>query len=58
MHMHMLNDNNSLKWLAVKACILNEANYATKIAIIFVFLYEIYFLLAHFYFKCNLKNPE
>ena len=54
----MLNDNNSLKWLAVKACILNEANYATKIAIIFVFLYEIYFLLAHFYFKCNLKNPE
>ena len=29
-----------------------------KIAIIFVFLYEIYFLLAHFCFKCNLKNPE
>ena len=23
----------------------------------FVFLYESYFLLGHFYFKCNLKNP-
>ena len=37
--------------------IYEESN-ATKIAIIFVSLYEIYFLLAHFYFKCNLKNPE
>ena len=23
----------------------------------FGFLHEIYFLLGHFYFKCNLKNP-
>ena len=29
-----------------------------KIAIIFVFLYEIYFFFAHFYFKCNLQSKE
>ena len=40
-----------------KAFIMYKVSNATKITIIFVFLYEIYFLLAHFYFKCNLKNP-
>ena len=54
----MINDNNFIKCLAVKTFIINEVDNATKIAIIFVFLYEIYFLLAHFQFKRNLKNPE
>ena len=50
------NDNNFIKWLALKA--FTTFNNATKIVIIFVFLYEIYFPLPHFYFNCNLKNPE
>ena len=29
----------------------------TKIALFFTFLYESNFLLGHFYFKHNLKNP-
>ena len=41
---------------SAKAFITNEVNNATKIAIFFVFLYEICFLLGHFYFKCNLQN--
>ena len=53
------NDNNFIKWIALIAFInYNERSNAAKIVIIFVFLYEIYFLFAHFYFKCNLKNPE
>ena len=57
---HLGNDNKFIKCLALKACIIYniEVANATKIAIIFVFLYEIYFLLAHFYIKCNLTNPE
>ena len=43
----MLNDNNFFKWLVLKACISNEINNATNIAIIFILLYEISFLLAH-----------
>ena len=43
----MLNDNNFIKWLVLKAFISNEINNATKIAIIFILLYEISFLLAH-----------
>ena len=35
------------KWLVLKAFISNEINNATKIAIIFISLYEISFLLAH-----------
>ena len=35
------------KWLVLKAFISNEINNATKIAIIFILLYEISFLLAH-----------
>ena len=37
---------------------INKISNAKEIAINFIFLYEIYFLLALFYFKCNLKNPE
>ena len=54
----MINYNNFIKWLVLKAFIKNEVSNATKIAIIFVFLYEIYFILVHIYFKCNLKNPK
>ena len=36
-----------LKWLVLKAFISNEISNATKIAIIFILLYEISFLLAH-----------
>ena len=54
----MPNDNNFIKWLVLKAFIKNEVSNATKIAIIFVFLYEIYFLPVHIYCKFNLKNPE
>ena len=43
----MLNDDNHIKWLALKASIINEVSNATKIAIIFVFLHEINFLPAH-----------
>ena len=43
----MLNDNNFIKWIVLKAFISNEINNATKIAIIFILLYEISFLLAH-----------
>ena len=53
----MLNETTLLK-PALKAFIINEVSDIKKIAIIFVSLYEIYFLLAYFYFKCNLKNPE
>ena len=53
----MLNDNNFIKWLALKAFIINKVSNATKIATIFVFCMKSIFLLAHFYFKCNLKNP-
>ena len=35
------------KWLVLKAFISNKINNATKIAIIFILLYEISFLLAH-----------
>ena len=56
------NDNNFIKRLALKAFIyvfiINEIRNAKNIAIAFVFLYEIYFFHAHFYFKCNLKHPE
>ena len=41
------------KWLALKAFVINEVSNITKIASFFVFLYEIYFLLSHFYFKCK-----
>ena len=55
----MLNDSNFIKWLALKAFIINEVSNYTKIAIIFFFFFhEIYFALAHFFFKCDLKNPE
>ena len=37
----------------LKAFIINGVSHAIKIAIFFVFLNEMYFLLAHFYFKCN-----
>ena len=54
----MLNDINIfIKWLALKEFILNKVSNATKIARFMVFPYESYFLLGHFYFKCNLKNP-
>ena len=36
-----------LKWLVLKAFISNEISNARKIAIIFILLYEISFLLAH-----------
>ena len=36
---------------------IKQSNNATKIARFMVFPYESYFLLGHFYFKCNLKNP-
>ena len=55
----MLNDKNFIKWLTLKAFfIINKVSNDTKIAIIFIAIYKIYFLLAHFYFKCNLMNPE
>ena len=47
-----------MKWPVLKALMIYKVSIATKIPIIFAFLYEIYFLLAYFYFKCNLKNPE
>ena len=37
----MLNDGSSIKWLAQKAFNINEVSNATKIATIFVFIYEI-----------------
>ena len=54
----MLNNNNFIIWLALKAVIINEVSNATKNASIFVLLYEIYFLLARFYFKCNLISEQ
>ena len=42
------NDDNFIQWYQSK----KYCNF------IFVFLYEIYFLLAHCHFKCNPKNPE
>ena len=50
--------NNFIKCLTLKAFIINEVTKTTKIASFFVFLYEIYFLFGHFYFKCHLKNPR
>ena len=49
------NIKNFIKWLALKAFIINEVFNATKIAIFFVFLYDIYFALGYFCFKCNLR---
>ena len=45
----MLNDSNLIEWLALKAFIINQVYNAIKFVIIFVFLYDIYFLLTHFY---------
>ena len=45
----MLNDNNFIKWLALKAFTINKVSNATQIVTVFVFLY---------FYKCNLKNPE
>ena len=42
---------------SAKVFVIYEVSNATKIASFSVFLYEIYFLLGHFYFKCHLKNP-
>ena len=42
----MLSNNNFIKWLALKALIKKVRN-VTKIVIIIIFLYEIYFFLAH-----------
>ena len=36
----------------------SKVSNATRMAITFVFVYEIYFLLDHLYFKYNLKNLE
>ena len=44
----MPNDINFIKWLVLKAFIINKISNAAKIAIIFVFVYEIYFVLSHF----------
>ena len=49
--------HNFIKWLALEAFISKVRN-PTKLALTLIFLYEICFLLAHFYFKCNLKNLE
>ena len=55
----MLNDiNNFIKWLVLKPFIINKVSNATKIASVFVFLYESYFLLGQFCFKCHLKIPN
>ena len=54
----MLNDNSFITWLTLKAFIIKEVSNAIKIVIVFLFLFEIYFLLAHVYFQCNLRNPE
>ena len=54
----MLNHNNFIKRLALKVFIINKVSNATKIATIFSFLYEIYFLLAHFCLKSNLKSNQ
>ena len=62
--LHYLNTyasyNNFVKWLALKAFeIYNKrSKNCCKNCYYFRFLYETYFLLAHFYFKCNLKYPE
>ena len=46
----MLNDvNNFIKWLALKAFIINEVSIGN---FFFIFQYESYFLLGHFYFNC------
>ena len=46
----MLNDvNNFIKCLALKAFIINEVSIAN---FFFIFQYESYFLLGHFYFNC------
>ena len=52
----MLHDNNLIKLLALRAFTIYNGSNATKIAIVFVCLYVICFLLSHFYFK--LKNAE
>lgn len=54
----MLIDNDFMKWLTLKAFIISEVSNAIKIAIVFIFIFEIYFLLNHVYFHCNLRNPE
>ena len=55
----MLNDNNFIKWLALKTFKFKEMKLAMLQKLqTFVFFNEIYFLLARIYFKCNLKNPE
>ena len=48
----------TIKWIALNAVIINEVNSAIKIAIIFVFVDEIYFPLAYLHCKCNLNNLE
>ena len=55
----LLNDrNNFMKWLPRKVFVIIKVHNATNIAVHFSLLYENWFFLAHFYFKCNLKNPE
>ena len=55
----MLIDNDFMKWLTLKAFIINGVSHAIKIAFFFfVFLNEMYFLLTHFYFKCNLNKKS
>ena len=45
----LMPNNNFIKCLVLKAFIIQKVKNATKIRITLVFLYEIYFLLAHFY---------
>ena len=47
-----------VKWLALKAFITKELKNASAIAIVFVFLHKMLFLLAHVYLKCNLKSKQ
>ena len=59
------NDNNFIKCLALKAFIIyydirckqfyKSCNYDHYY---YCYFCEIYFLLAYFYFECNLNNPE
>ena len=35
----MLSDNSFIKWLALKAFVINEVSHATKIAIIFIIFF-------------------
>ena len=48
-----------IKWLALKAFVINQVSNATTFVIIFVFLYDIYqFSPYSFILKYDLKNPE